>query len=215
MKTLFLLCSSIILKKPILKKHKIDLQYGEQRIKQYQEGFKILKKNQVYKYFDKSILIDNTIGSRIFIPKNIQKVLDSNLEYYLFNDNDLGILNKGAGVLDSLGKVNHLIKQFEYIIYFEPRLLINDNFFFETIKANPRNLFNKVDDYPQVKSGYFSSNSQDLIEFIESVDISRMIKEKHNLENLMFDFYIKKNSEFISGCFTKRFDATTKKFVDY
>tara|TARA_B100000900_G_scaffold416277_1_gene450964 strand:- start:40058 stop:40705 length:648 start_codon:yes stop_codon:yes gene_type:complete len=215
MKTLFVLCSSLIVNKPIFKKHKIGLQYGKSRLDQYENGFKILLDKNIYNNFDKTLLVDNTLDSEVNIPVNIRSLLIDEMEYFLFKENKLGVLNKGAGVLDSLIRVKDFMKHYDYVIYFEPKLWVSNTMFFETIKEMPRNLFYEVEEYPQVKSGHFCSNTQDLVDFIESVDISLMIRNKINLENLIFDFYKNRNSEFIKGSFTKRYDPYNDRMIDY
>ena len=46
------------------------------------------------------------------------------------NKNDVGILNKGAGLIENLVFCSEQIKQFDYIVYYEPRLLLTDPSFF-------------------------------------------------------------------------------------
>ena len=215
MKTLFVLCSSLILNKPKFKKHKIGLQYGNSRLNQYEKGFKILLDKNIYSNFNKTLLVDNTLDSKENIPSNIRRYLNNEMEYFLFKENKLGVLNKGAGVLDSLNRVKEYMKQYDYVIYFEPKLWVLNTLFFDTIKKRPRNLFYEVEEYPQVKSGHFCSNTNDLVDFIESVDVSLMIKEKINLENLIFDYYKNRNSEFIKGSFTRRYDPYVRRMIDY
>ena len=83
MKTLFVLCSSLILNKPKFKKHKIGLQYGNSRLNQYEKGFKILLDKNIYSNFNKTLLVDNTLDSKENIPSNIRRYLNNewNISY--------------------------------------------------------------------------------------------------------------------------------------
>ena len=71
MKTLLLLNSSMVVKKPYFSRDYIKIEYGNKRINSYVDGFINLQKLEIFKIFDKTILIDNTISSAKNIPDQI------------------------------------------------------------------------------------------------------------------------------------------------
>ena len=60
-----------MLKKPLMKKHNIKLQYGKVRIEQYIKGFESLKNQGVFDLFENILLIDNTCSNKSKVPKKI------------------------------------------------------------------------------------------------------------------------------------------------
>ena len=213
MKKLLILCSSIYVKKPIFYKHSINLQYGKDRVEQYIEGFKSLSENKVYNFFDTSLLIDNTtnkiVDSKILknIPVNIIKKLNKN--------NNKGLYNKGAGVIESLLTVKEIISKHDRVFYFEPKLNLQDISIVEKYFENKKNIFYTFENDNQVKSGYFWSSAVDLVEFIGSINLDKMIKEKRNLEKLLYDFYIKRNTEIIEGDCSLWKDSGNNEWIKY
>ena len=47
-----------------------------------------------------------------------------------------------------------------------------------------------------MKSGYFGSISKDLIEFVDKFDTKQLIDKNLHIENIMYDFYAQKNTQF-------------------
>ena len=178
MSNLLVLCSSFVVKKPFLLKHSIDLQYNQSRIDQYIEGFDSLSKYKILDLFEKNIIVDNTVSSKTDIPKDLLAAIGDKTELHLFKENELGLLNKGAGVIESLSRIKSIIKEYDFIVYFEPKLKIIDDNFFKKFIDNPSNIFYKVDNYPQVKSGYFASTSNDFLELFDYINLEEMIEKK-------------------------------------
>ena len=80
MKTLLLLNSSMVVKKPYFSRDYIKIEYGNKRINSYVDGFINLQKLEIYKMFDETILIDNTISSAKNVPDQIIKLLPKKTE---------------------------------------------------------------------------------------------------------------------------------------
>lgn len=214
MNKVLVLNSSILLRKPLIKEHNIKLQYGKIRVNQYIKGFESLKNQGVFDLFENILLIDNTCRNTSKVPKKIARLLPENTVFNFTNKNTFGLLNKGAGVIDSLCHSKDLINKYEFVFYFEPKLILNNRSFIDNFLDLPRNLFVISEEYPQVKSGYFGTESSELIKFLKSVNIQKMIDEKLNLENLIYDFFNQK-SDFIKGTFTSWFDSGKRRYVDY
>ena len=215
MSNLLILCSSFVINKPFLFKHSIDIQYGRSRIDQYIEGFNSLSDYKILDLFEKNIIVDNTVSKKNDIPNNLLSSIGDKTEFYLFKENKLGLLNKGAGVIDSLSKIKFIIKEYDFIVYFEPKLKIIDDNFFKKFIENPSNIFYKVDNYPQFKSGYFASTSNDFLELFDYINLEEMIEKKINLENLLYEFYIDRNPTLLNGSTTIRYDSLLRKSFDY
>jgi len=213
MKKLLILCSSIYIKKPIFYKHSINLQYGKDRVEQYIEGFKSLSEKKVYNFFDSSLIIDNTTNK--IVDSNILKNIPENINKKLKKNNNKGLYNKGAGVIESLLTSKEIILKHDRVFYFEPKLNLQDISIVEKYFENKKNIFSAAEIDNQVKSGYFWSSAVDLVEFIGSINLDKMIKENINLEKLLYDFYIKRNTEIIEGDCSLQKDSGNNEWIKY
>ena len=191
MKNLLLLNSSLVVNKPILSRDVIKIEYGKARINSYEDGFKSLQKFDIFKMFDEIIMIDNTISSKSKIPKNILQILPENTIFLLHKDNELGRANKGAGMLNSLKKNISVFEKYNYIFYFEPRLLLKSSKFIEEFLDEQTNSFS-IESYKRVKTGYFGTIAPDFIDFLNSFSPEELVKKNQHIELLMYKFYEKK-----------------------
>tara|TARA_B100000003_G_C10879058_1_gene350388 strand:+ start:527 stop:1171 length:645 start_codon:yes stop_codon:yes gene_type:complete len=195
MKTLLLLNSSMVVKKPYFSRDYIKIEYGNKRINSYVDGFINLQKLEIYKMFDETILIDNTISSTKNVPDQIIKLLPKNTIFLVNKNNTLGRTNKGAGMLKSLEKNVSFLKDYDFIFYFEPRLILKSSKFIKQFFENRINSFS-MESGKRVKTGYFGSTSNDLIEFINSYKAEDLVEKNLHIELLMYEFYEKKNTNF-------------------
>jgi len=195
MKTLLLLNSSMVVKKPYFSRDYIKIEYGNKRINSYVDGFINLQKLEIYKMFDETILIDNTISSAKNVPDQIIKLLPKNTIFLVDKNNTLGRTNKGAGMLKSLEKNVSFFKDYDFIFYFEPRLILKSSEFIKQFFENRINSFS-MESGKRVKTGYFGSTSNDLIEFINSYKAEDLVEKNLHIELLMYEFYEKKNTNF-------------------
>lgn len=195
MKTLLLLNSSMVVKKPYFSRDYIKIEYGNKRINSYVDGFINLQKLEIYKMFDETILIDNTISSTKNVPDQIIKLLPKNTIFLVNKNNTLGRTNKGAGMLKSLEKNVSFFKDYDFIFYFEPRLILKSSEFIKQFFENRINSFS-MESGKRVKTGYFGSTSNDLIEFINSYKAEDLVEKNLHIELLMYEFYEKKNTNF-------------------
>ena len=195
MKTLLVLNSSMVVKKPYFSRDYIKIEYGNKRINSYVDGFINLQKLEIFKIFDKTILIDNTISSAKNIPDQIIELLPRNTIFLLNKSNKLGRTNKGAGMLKSLEKNVTFFQDYDLIFYFEPRLILKSSEFIKQFIKNRINSFS-MESSKRVKTGYFGSTSNDLIEFINSYKAEELVENNLHIELLMYEFYEKKNTNF-------------------
>ena len=181
MKTLLVLNSSMVVKKPYFSRDYIKIEYGNKRINSYVDGFINLQKLEIFKIFDKTILIDNTISSAKNIPDQIIELLPRNTIFLLNKSNKLGRTNKGAGMLKSLEKNVTFFQDYDLIFYFEPRLILKSSEFIKQFIKNRINSFS-MESSKRVKTGYFGSTSNDLIEFINSYKAEDLVENNLHID---------------------------------
>lgn len=185
-----------------IKKKKKKLQWGFQRLKQYSFGLERLEQLDVFKDFSNVTFTDNTVPSKILIPRNIKKPLPLNTNYILRRENKVGKFNKGAGLIENLQNCIQHIEQFEYLVYFEPRLYADNDYFFKDFLSKPRNLFYKEQN--TYKSGYFGVSTTDFINFLNKIKIEEVVEKNISVENLLFEEFEQLKPDYILEPFTKR-----------
>lgn len=181
---------------------KSNIQWGIQRIQQYSLGIERLKELEIFNLYENIIFTDNTLGKKILLPRKIKRTLPRNTQYILRRKNNLGKYNKGAGLVENLKFCLDSLNNYDYMIYFEPRLYALNNKFFKRFLKSPGNVFykNKND----FKSGYFGVSIIDFTNFIKSLDTDLMIQNSLTIETLLFDYFKNITSDFIEEPFTKR-----------
>ena len=198
MSNFLVLNSSIIVKKPIFSFDNIKIEYGSNRIKSYLEGFNSLKDLKIYDYFDKVLIVDNTIKNKKKFPQSIKRLIPENAEYILDNQNVYGRINKGAGMMDSLQKNLQEFKKSQKIFYFEPRLILKDIDFCKNFIHDDKNYFS-FESKERVKTGYFGSITKDLVEFVNQSSVQDIVDKSLHIELLMYQFYKNKNTAFLNS----------------
>ena len=159
--------------------------------------------NSLFKYksmFDENnidiCLADNTIKDKIQFPKKIRDILPPDIILNLSDNNKYGAINKGAGLIEEWRYLQDLISKYDWIIHFEPRQLIIDFNFFDSVIKSPRNLFveNKVlNVVPHFHTGLFGIESKILLKFINNTDINIMISHYISIEYMLYDFFNNEN----------------------
>lgn len=130
--------------------------------------------------------VDNTIEKKEDLPQHILEMLSSNgVEILINNKNYYGSRNKGAGDIDLWREHFDRIKEFKWFFHFEPRTLLQSPDFLESCLETPRNLFKVF--YPvqpnnHFYTGIFMIGTEELKNYIESVDLDRMVREKESIE---------------------------------
>lgn len=196
-KNLLVLNSSINIKKPKLKSENIKIEYKNDRIASYIKGFSSLQKCDIYKHFNKVVLIDNTYSNFKEINDEILNLLPRNINFLLGKYNKIGRKNKGAGMLDSLQRNKEYFKDYDFIFYFEPRLILKNPIFITDSLFQEKNVFT-LESNKRVRTGYFGSNSKDLINFLNSYRPIDLVNENLHIELLMYEFYCDKNTLFLN-----------------
>ena len=94
-------------------------------------------------------------------------------------------------------------------------MIIKDFSFINSFLKKPRNFFSIAIKSEQVKTGYFGVNTKDFMRFIKGINLDKMIVNKMSIENLMYNFFKNKNSEFINKEFFLWHDQQINKYVRY
>lgn len=176
---LFLITTFIIDEKSELFKNKF-LTNNEKRLNQYIDGINSIKffKGDIY-LLDNSSNLENLPNKLKILIKSIP-----NLKYINNTENKLGKINKTAGIIDVWKKNINLFEKYDFIIHFEPRQKVVDNSFFTKIG----NYFYIDKTGIQFHTGLFTLDSQSFIQFIKDSNLEIIIKEKQQLERLLFQF---------------------------
>ena len=160
-----------------------QLEYGKKRIEQYQKGIdKLLELNRKYNLdiyiADNGSDFDLTLDKRITVIKN--------------NPNNYGKINKGAGLIEIWCNNIELLKQYDYIIHFEPRQLLINNDFIDDFMKNPRTLFTYNHNPCQQKhfnTGLFSCKTAEILKFINEFPPDFFVKKALGIEHALYYFY--------------------------
>lgn len=166
---------------PLYKKR--QLENNEKRLKQYIEGIKkVLELNENIDI----IISDN---SDFFKDENhILKEIVKNIQIINNAPNKYGGKNKGSGVIENWLHSKELLKNYDYIIHFEPRQLLENNNFINNFLENPRNLFNVNKQGNHFNTGILCIKTNLLLQFIHEYSPEKLIKKRLGLEYAMYDF---------------------------
>jgi hypothetical protein len=167
----------------------IAVNRGQDRINQIESGlthfFKHLNSSKFKEKYS-IFFIDNTINHREELPSQILEILISNrVEILIKPKNDYGSKNKGAGDIDLWRENFDMIKEFKWILHFEPRTIMQTPDFLEECLSSPKNLFKVF--YPNEPhhhfyTGIFMIGTKELNDYIHSVDLDKMVRDKESIE---------------------------------
>jgi len=162
-----------------------QLEKTEKRLKQYQQGIdKIVELNKNYNL--DIYIADNghNFDDKIKIPECIKVIKN--------NPNKLGRFNKGSGIIEIWNNNIEILKQYDYIIHFEPRQLLIDNSFIDNFMKNPRSIFTynrNTNAKRHFNTGLFTCKSVDLINFITVFTAEILFQNHYSLEYILYNFY--------------------------
>lgn len=150
--------------------------------------------------FKNVLICDNTVANVSDLPPEIAKLVNRipSDQQFLFCKNDLGLLNKGAGVIEQLDRVLPILQaNYDQIIFFEPRQKIRNTDIFLRILESNENVF-KVRKWftlrrgfvpwihKEVHTGFFSLSTSGIRSFVDSHSPSYMVMNNLSLEREMF-----------------------------
>ena len=192
----------------------IPLCHGDKRTQQYVDGL-----TEFFKYencFDKCdvVFVDNTLDSSDDIPPQIRECLSDDTFLYIKNKNDYGKFNKGAGDIEMWKEYSEILEGYEYFFHYEPRLILKDFSFIRSFLDNPRNYFT-LSRSDQVRTGYFGVSVKDFYEFYNQINLKDMVNNSISIEDIMFDFFNRKNTDFDNNSYCLWHDALGDKYYEY
>jgi hypothetical protein len=144
----------------------------------------ILLENQVDIY-----IFDNTIGKNDRLPQELLDIIPSNVNVINDHANIYGGLNKGAGLIESWLYLKDIIRQYDYLIHFEPRQLLLQYDFIDSFLKNKSNVFTYGSDKKHFNTGLFCIDCNILDYFIHSIHLNTMIHNCLSIEYMLFDFF--------------------------
>lgn len=175
---------------PLYKKN--ELTSNKERILQYLNGIKKVKElnpeSDIYISDNSNYLNEKSDILHYLIENNIHIIKDA--------PNNYGKINKGAGLIENWKHNISLLKKYEYIIHFEPRLLLIDNYFINNFLENKRNLFtlNHPILMPHFNTGLFTIKSDVLINYINTREINVLCIKSISIENDLINYFKNNNN---------------------
>lgn len=178
---------------------KKQLTDNKTRLIQYTEGITSLL-NFIEPYDFDVVISDNSD----FLRKEslIKKLLEKK-NVVIVNDvpNKYGGINKGSGIMENWLHNKNLLKNYEYIIHFEPRQLLQSDDMIKNFLLKPRNLITygkeRVEGKPiNFNMGLFAIESKILIEFIEKYHPNILINGMISLEYIFFEYLVNNKIKF-------------------
>ncbi len=160
---------------------------NETRLKQYTDG--IIKLCSLVDSETTKIFIDNS-GYLKQYSEFKQLLLNNSITIVANAPNEYGGINKGAGVIESLEFSQNYLKNYDRILYFEPRQLLIDTSFIDTVKNEMiiDNFFCKDFVENQYHTGMFCMGTRELQQFIYETPASVLCKYNQNIESAIYLF---------------------------
>lgn len=158
------------------------------RIKQYVKGIK-----QFFHYNENNfdvLITDNTIPTREFLNKEILSVIPKNCRIITSLNNKYGSINKGSGIIEQWNYCKDIIKDYDFIIHFEPRQLLQNNNFINDFLGNPRNLLTIGKELNHFNTGLFCLEVKHLFDFIDEFTPEVLVINKLGLEYALYYFFM-------------------------
>jgi len=162
------------------------------RKQQLINGLKKLFEYDYKKHTCDILITDNTCTD---LYPELQELLPEGTIVRCFRDNHVGAINKGAGLIQKWLYNQETLLQYEWILHFEGRQLLQSFEFMDRFFADPRTYFrygNPFDssDLSHFYTGLFTVKVQDLFRFCSLYPIERLLKQHISIEYAMKDVLI-------------------------
>lgn len=192
-----------------------SMECNELRREQIRAGLSKLFEYDFSRYGCDILITDNTCNA---LPEDYTSLLPSGTIVRCFNDNTVGAINKGAGLLQKWHYNMEILKEYEWILHFEGRQLLLSHSFFDRFFASPTTYFRYGDPHNRMNhshfyTGIFSIRSTDLQAFCEYMPIQRLLKDRISIEYPMKDFMIEKTT--LLEKVELRWFQARKEYVDF
>ena len=164
-----------------------QLEYGKKRIEQYKKGINKLLELNTNNNID-MILADN--------GNDFDLTLDKRITVIKKNPNNYGKINKGAGLIEIWCNNIELLKQYDYIIHFEPRQLLVNNNFIDNFMKNPRNLFTMGKEQNHFNTGLFGIKSSTLLQYIQINSPELLVAKQLGIEYSIYHYFLRNKIQY-------------------
>ena len=180
----------------------VPVNRGEERFKQIESGTlrfteqinRIVNLPEIDIYFS-----DNTIDSDASMSEKLRSIIEDNGIKPMYNiRNDYGRRNKGAGLIEMWTSNMDTIAKYKWLLYFEPRTMLNGNEFIKNCLSSPGNHFKVLEDgvEPHFYTGLFMIKTELLIEFCKNSDLEHMVNNSISIEFYLKNFMDNNNYEY-------------------
>lgn len=170
---------------------------GKQREQEFVEGFKSFRKvydNHLSENYE-VLLIENTTKDESEIPTAIREEWSGDWHFISSGLNDYGGRNKGTGILENYRALfqSGILADYDWIIHFEPRLVLQSEKFFKEFEKMPHSLFAHASPF-QLFTGLFAIDPPALERFISLVDFEDMVNHRLSLEDLLYKYMMQSSN---------------------
>ena len=174
---------------------------NKKRLIQYKNNLINFLKYNLSSNFD-LILSDNS-ENKIEDEAFLGLLKKNNIACFFDSSNKYGGINKGAGVIENYISRFDLLKNYEYILHFEPRQKLISTVFFEIFLEKPSNIFKYAErhwrNFYKVNNfytGLFAIQSSTWFQFINNVDLDTITNQNISIEYEIFNFLKRNNLDF-------------------
>lgn len=159
---------------------------GNERLQQYKDGLiAFFKYIDWFRFHNMTIVLtDNTCTE--YHPE-LKELVPPDVAYNCVINN-LGIRNKGVGLIGQWINCIDIIKQYEYVIHYEPRQILLNLEFFKRFIEDPISLFTINPGSGTFNTGLIAIESRLLVDYINSCDLERMNRNYISIEDHLFQF---------------------------
>lgn len=178
---------------------------GEERVLQFINGYNSFFKNFKERDDTDVFVMDGTIDSVDLIDERIKKIIPSYVKFKLRLNNKYGVFNNGAGDIETWRFYEDLLKQYKWIVHFEPRTSLITFSFFKNFYRGKRNLFALDNTGNQFYTGLFSISTELLLNF-SRLDLDWMVENSISIEKILHDYMNDKPKEIVESAGVVWFD---------
>ena len=182
---------------------------GEERILQFFDGYSSFFNSFEEREDTDVYIMDGTIDSPDLIDDRIKEIIPNYVNYELHLKNEYGAENNGAGVIETWRLHEPLLKNYKWIVHFEPRTTLRNYVFFENFYSNKRSLFALDNTGHQYYTGLFSITTELLLDF-STLNLGAMIQHRLGIEKVLYDYMQNKPKEIVDSVGIVWFDNASE-----
>jgi len=168
---------------------------GSERIQQFIDGLNKFFEFNKDNVFD-VLITDNTISDNNKLPQEILDIIPEKCKIITCLNNNYGCINKGSGVIEQWNYNKNFINKYEWLIYFEPRQLLQTNNLINSFLENPRNLFTMGAENNHFNTGLFCIKIKTLLDYINEVSPKSLVDKTEGIEYSIYNYFIRNNIDF-------------------